>query len=394
MQALIKQAGRGAYIYSTDLSRAYICLPLEVTDWPLCCLKVGDHFFIDVSIAFGLRWGAMACQRTTDVVSHVMKKQGHKVINYIDDFGGVAPSLQAATQGFNDLQDCLQELGLEENKAKAARPATLAVFLGLEFNTINMTMSIPPGKLQDTMLLVQQWLHRTTATTSQLKSILGKLFHVAQCCKPARLFLGRMLATLREAPPSGHVQLDEDFRRDLNWFREYLPLTNGVYMMELARPNPANIFVDSCTTGAGGLYADQCYHLIYPTQVVAQQLSICHLEMLNCLVALRLWAPRLHRRHVNLYCDSMVTVNVLQSGRGRDKLLLKCARHIWLVCAQHQLELNVIHEPGAHLTHTADALSRLHLGKVYEERVALLVAQRALTFRPIHPGLFQLLDTL
>jgi hypothetical protein len=90
----------------------------------------------------------------------------------------------------------------------------------------------------------------------------------------------------------------------------------------------------------------------------------------------------------------MVAVNVLQSGRGRDKLLLKCARHIWLVCAEHQLELNVVHEPGPHLTHTADALSRLHLGPVYEQRVALLVAQRALTFRPIHPGLFQLPDTL
>ena len=89
-----------------------------------------------------------------------------------------------------------------------------------------------------------------------------------------------------------------------------------------------------------------------------------------------------------------MAVNVLQSGRGRDKLLLKGAHHMWLVCAEHQIELNVIHEPGAQLTHTADALSRLHLGPVYEYRVVTLVAQRQLTFRPIHSSLFQLLDCL
>ena len=78
----------------------------------------------------------------------------------------------------------------------------------------------------------------------------------------------------------------------------------------------------------------------FPEHIAALNLSICHLEMLNCLVAIRMWAPHLQARHVNLHCDSMVAVNVLVSGRGRDQFLLKCARHIWLSCAQHQVDLN------------------------------------------------------
>jgi hypothetical protein len=171
---------------------------------------------------------------------------------------------------------------------------------------------------------------------------------------------------------------------------EYLPLTNGIYMLQLSRPNPANIYVDSCTTGAGGLLDNECYHVVFPKEVEATKLSICHLEMLNCLVALRLWAPRLEGRHVNIHCDSMVAVSVLQSGRGRDRFLLQCARHIWLVSAQHQLELCVVHEPGANLTFTADALSRRHLGLTFERRAAQLIHERALTVRPIDPQLFLL----
>ena len=199
MRHLIKISGRGSYMYAADLSRAYHVLPLEVTDWHLCCIQDGAYY-IDISISFGLHWGALACQRTTSVVTHILAKQGHSIINYIDNFGRVASSLQGAQEGFKALQGCSQELGLEEN-TKASPPIRIMTCLRVEFNTLDMTMSIPPQKLQDTPQLMLDWSHRKTASPTQLKSILGKLFHIAQCCKPARLFLGRMLTTLRACPP-------------------------------------------------------------------------------------------------------------------------------------------------------------------------------------------------
>jgi hypothetical protein len=187
-------------MYAADLSRDYRVLPLEVIDWPLCCIQVDRVYYINISIAFSLHWGALACQRTTSVVTHILAKQGHSIINYIDNFGRVASSLQGAQEGFKALQGCSQELGLEEN-TKASPPIRIMTCLRVEFNTLDMTMSIPPQKLQDTLQLVLDWSHRKTASPTQLKSILGKLFHIAQCCKPARLFLSHMLATLRACPP-------------------------------------------------------------------------------------------------------------------------------------------------------------------------------------------------
>ena len=38
--SLIKMTGKGCYLYSCDISRAYRKLPLDPCDWPLVCLKV------------------------------------------------------------------------------------------------------------------------------------------------------------------------------------------------------------------------------------------------------------------------------------------------------------------------------------------------------------------
>jgi hypothetical protein len=201
-----------------------------------------------------------------------------------------------------------------------------------------------------------------------------------------------MLIMLREAQGARKVQLDDGFHRDLAWFNCYLPSTNGIYMLPLARPKPANIWVDSCPSGAGAMLdLLECYHFQYEQHILNVEHPICHLEALNCVVALRLWAPALANRHVNLMCDSSVAVAVLQAGRGRDPFLLACARHIWLICAQQQIDLQVIHEPGVKLLDTADALSRCHLGASFQRKVQDLVTSRNLTVRDI-PARFTTLD--
>ena len=45
--------------------------------------------------------------------------------------------------------------------------------------------------------------------------------------KLAGLFLNRILATLCKTPPSGHIQLPNDFCKDINWFNLFLDIFNG-----------------------------------------------------------------------------------------------------------------------------------------------------------------------
>ena len=86
-------------------------------------------------------------------------------------------------------------------------------------------------------------------------------------------------------------------------------------------------------------------------------LHITQLEMLNVVVALKIWAEMWKDTKIAIYCDNLAVVEVLTSGRTKDPYLATCARNIWLLCAIFNIKLNVIHIPGKNNT-IADLLSR------------------------------------
>jgi hypothetical protein len=294
---------------------------------------------------------------------------GTSTLVYIDDFAGVAASHKEAYEDFKCMQSLLHNLGLEEAKHKACPPSQRMIWLGLEFNTLDMTVSIPQDKMQEILSIVREWLPKKTATRTQLKSILGKLFFITQCCPPARMFLNRMLATMRDCPPVGSTSLNEEFRKDLRWFSAYVSSTNGVFMIHEDQRAPVNIYVDSCNSGGGGICEGQAYTHQYGDQLLEADIHINSLEAANAVAALKLWAPDLTGRLVHLYSDSSTAVAVMQMGRGRDPFLQTCAREAWLTAALHDITLEVRHIPGEELLETADALSRQHLGGQFRERV-------------------------
>ena len=68
-------------------------------------------FFIFVCLAFGLRHSGLNGQRVTDAVSWVLRGLGmetdneepYKVVNYVDDLGGVEATLALAKAAFKAL---------------------------------------------------------------------------------------------------------------------------------------------------------------------------------------------------------------------------------------------------------------------------------------------------
>ena len=61
--------------------------------------------------------------------------------------------------------------------------------------------------------------------------------------------------------------------------------------------------------------------------------SIVQLEIVNILLAVRLFQLHWTGRKVLVKCDHEAMVTVLRSGKTRDPYLGACARNIWYVCA-------------------------------------------------------------
>ena len=86
-------------------------------------------------------------------------------------------------------------------------------------------------------------------------------------------------------------------------------------------------------------------------------LHITQLEMLNIIVALKVWAHLLQNKKVEIKCDNLAVVEVLNSGMTKDKFLALCARNVWLLTAIFNIHLVISHIPGKN-NHIADLLSR------------------------------------
>ena len=103
-----------------------------------------------------------------------------------------------------------------------------------------------------------------------------------------------------------------------------------------------------------------CGPLIYalPLGIQFQHLHNTQLEMLNVVVALKIWSQLWENKKVKICCDNQAVVEVLKTAKTKDPFLATCARNVWLITAIFNIEIVVIHVPGKD-NPIADLVSRL-----------------------------------
>ena len=148
-----------------------------------------------------------------------------------------------------------------------------------------------------------------------------------------------------------------------------MPQYNGLSLLHHPPVGPTcPVDVDACLTGIGGRSGNSFYAEELPVFITSLNLSITHLEMLNILIATRLFAPQWANKTVNLGCDNQASVAVLQSAKARDPILAACAKQIWLFAAAHDFTLVPFHKSGDYMQQVGvDALSRAHLSPKFHD---------------------------
>lgn len=77
------------------------------------------------------------------------------------------------------LVDCFElvchELGIPTADEKSVGPVTVLVFIGLEIDSINMTIRIPEQKILELTVLLHDYLGNKKVTLRELQALTGKL---------------------------------------------------------------------------------------------------------------------------------------------------------------------------------------------------------------------------
>lgn len=121
--------------------------------------------------------------------------------------------------------------------------------------------------------------------------------------------------------------------------------------------NPSAVLeVDSCLVGGGGRLGNLCYAYQYPVSV-ASRMHISQLEAYNCLIGARVLLEGRTNMCIEIACDNQAATSSLQSGRGRDPIIMSICRGFWFFSAKYNIRFKFSYVPGELMT-VADALSR------------------------------------
>ena len=128
-----------------------------------------------------------------------------------------------------------------------------------------------------------------------------------------------MLDNLRETGPTGATSLSYQFKQDVQFFLELLPIFNGRKIMgKQIVPYQHQVELDACLSGCGAVAGNQFYAAPFPQHVLGKEHPIAHLELLNIVVAVKVWRERWLGWTVQVYCDNLNSVFVIQTGKSRD----------------------------------------------------------------------------
>ena len=362
LASLLQCFGKGCHIFKKDLKRAYRQFFLDPGDIHLTGYCWNDSVFIDVALVMGSRSAAQLCQRVTNAVSYIAKNKNITILNYLDDLCAVSKPSESA-ENFEKITQLLSELGLLESEEKSVKPSTRVEFLGIMFDTDMQTLEVTPGRLVEVGNLINLWLTKRNRTKRQLQSLIGKLIFVSRCVFASRIFISRMLATLRGLEgQEDRFYISKEFRKDLIWWSGFLQDFNGVsYIPDMVWKDPDLIIsTDACLTGSGGWCNQEYFSCKFPEKVLKKSYHINILEMLTVLVALRLWSKQCGGLRIKIYCDNLMSVGLINSGKSRDKVMLAIIREVVYICAISNIHLMAIHLPGVE-NRKADYLSRAPL---------------------------------
>lgn len=375
--------GRGSFMCCTDIKSAYRAVPISPDHWKFqgfrWTTEEGSFGYLDTRLSFGLRCAPHIFNEISTFVTDCMARRGYyKVINYLDDYFCWGDNFQECADTQNCLIRLLGQLGFTIAWHKCSSPATKCVFLGVEIDSIGMTMSLPSSKLDRLNHELEFFNGRSRATVRQIQRLCGIMSYASRVIRGGRTFTRRVIDLLKNLPPgTTRVRLSTQFRADLDWWSRWAKVFNGhASMITHNYGLGPSINTDASKSGYGLLYGIRwCagYFNSNASPRLIQQMRADHLHWLNLQTGLLsinvlelvpiwlacvLWGREWSGSQVICWTDNTQVLSAINKGSSTSAITMSLIRDIFWYSVAFDFHLVARHVPGRDNT-SADFLSRM-----------------------------------
>eukprot|EP00644_Phytophthora_capsici_P013014 jgi/Phyca11/101049/e_gw1.5.581.1 len=254
------------------------------------------------------------------------------------------------------------------NERKFTKWSTKAKALGLLWDTVAGSVSIPEDIITKAKDRVNNLLSSRTSTKKALEQALGSLRHVASCSHPARAFFQRLQCTTNATPRFGTWPLSTTARDDLRWFNAVLQQPqrfNSIPVAQFADQTEPDVHVFMDASGEGLCALEPGLNRYFRQRFSSEEcvkLSINVRELRSAVLAVLHWGPRWKKQsegltHVQFHIDNTTAVAWTNRRASNHPMAQLYNRLLSLAEFQYNLACSATHIPGK-LNVMADAGSR------------------------------------
>ena len=375
IDSILQEVTPLCWMAGIDIQEYYRNFPVNPVCWPLQCYRDAEgQLIVDSRLQFGHRMAPEVAGRFSAALQRrLMSEFDASVTAVMDDFTIISPAQDTCLAAWRGSCSRLESLGfkLSQGPGKTEPPAHVKVSLGLEIDSVSMTVGLCPVKLAKLRDVCQQCLVSKFVTRKQLEKLLGFLMWVSRVVYAGRTFCHNLQVTMhRLRKPSHRVRVSAWLRSELLWWLNVAPSLNGKHQILPAMPVKwAQFQTDASLTGAGGepcvgIWLQGAYNSLSYTQLCScfadvpeKTAHISVWEMYAVVVCVRFYGDYMAGRYWRVRTDNSQVVAWFMKGDAPPHLVSLWLKEMATLSVQLRFRIGAKHIPGA-ANCMADALSR------------------------------------
>jgi hypothetical protein len=351
----------GDWLAKLDLKDAYLTVPVHPSHQKYLRFTWKGRIFQFTCLAFGLAPAPRYFTKILKVVAAFLRRQGMRLIVYLDDILIVNTSKDSTKADVNKVVELLQNLGFLINWEKSiVEPSQVIEYLGLVINSVKLSFSLPSDKAATVKAKCDAALARSRISLREIASIMGNFTWAIPTIPFAQSHFRRMQAFyIKQARKVGfnlksECVLSAETRDDLEWWSNNL----GLKREKLFFPSVPDleIFSDASLTGWGAYCNNVRTRGSWTLEDTKRHIN--ELEMLGALYAIQSFAAVSESIAIKIYLDNVTAVAYINHGGGtRSKALTQLSTTLTAWCESRNIAIEAVHLSGK-LNVIADEESR------------------------------------
>ena len=352
---------KGDYMFSIDLKDAFHSVSLHPESKKFVTFELLSKRYCYNTLPFGLSSAPRIFSKILKPAISFLRLSGMRITFYLDDILVISSTYLEACSSVKTCINLLNDLGFTINYEKSSlTPMQNILHLGYNWNSVNMSISLPEEKLIKIKNLASNCL-KGPCSLRKLAMLLGLLVSSCNGFLYAPLhfrgFQLNFITALRVKNDWDSLwTLDSEAVSDLNWWCS-ANLGDLVPVPILKSEPDLSLFTDASLTGWGA-YLSTGEFVSGSWNKVDSNEHINFLELKTVLLALRTFRDALYKKSILVRSDNSTSVFYINKmGGTHSKKLCLLSLEIWNILLQNSITCRASHISGIDNT-VADYLSR------------------------------------